>query len=65
MAAASGASPKSVPPTFVELVARRGQSIPECAIELEGRHRKMRLQLRGTSTADLAMLSRILWEMAS
>jgi hypothetical protein len=65
MAAVSGASPKPVPPVFVELLAPRRQSIPECAIELEGRRRKMRIQLRGTSTADLATLSRILWELAS
>jgi hypothetical protein len=63
MAAAS--SPEPVPPAFVELVAPRGQSIPECAIELEGRRGKIRIQLRGTGTADLATLSRMLWDLAS
>ena len=37
MAARSGTSSKPAPPRFVELVAPRGESLPECAIELEGR----------------------------
>src|SRR5258707_11452956 len=37
IAAASVATPKAVPPTFVELVAPERASLPECTIELEGR----------------------------
>src|ERR1700692_1379845 len=42
MAAASAATPKPAPPTFVELVASDGQALPECSIELEGRRCKLR-----------------------
>lgn len=51
--------------TFVELVAPRAISIPECTIELEGRHGTVRIQLKGASASDLAGLSRALWEAAS
>src|ERR1700734_760831 len=40
MATTSGVSPKPAPPTFVELVPPRAQPLPECTIELEGRHGK-------------------------
>jgi hypothetical protein len=36
IAAASGTSAKPALPRFVELVAPRGDSLPECVIELEG-----------------------------
>ena len=65
MAAASGASPKPAPPAFVELVAPRTQSLPECTIELEGRRGKLRIQLKNASASYLAALSRELWESAS
>ncbi len=52
-------------PTFVELVTPRAISIPECTIELEGRHGTVRIQLKGASASDLAALSRALWEAAS
>ena len=65
MAAASRASSKPAPPRFVELVAQRGGSLPECVIELEGRHSKLRIQLKGASPSFLAALSRELWESAS
>jgi len=65
MAAASEASPKPAPPVFVELVAPRAQSLPECTIELEGRRGKLRIQLRGASASYLATLSRELWEPVS
>jgi uncharacterized NAD(P)/FAD-binding protein YdhS len=64
MAAASAASPKAAPPVFVELVAPRSQSLPECTIELEGRRGKLRIQLRGAPASYLATLSRELWEPA-
>jgi hypothetical protein len=65
MAAASVATPKPVPPAFVELVAPSGASLPECSIELEGRRCKLRIELKGASASYLAMLSRQLWESAS
>jgi hypothetical protein len=52
-------------PTFVELLAPRAVSVPECTIELEGRRGTVRIQLKGASAADLAGLSRALWEAAS
>jgi hypothetical protein len=65
MAAAAGASPKPAPPTFVELVAPRAQPLPECTIELEGRHGKLRIRLKNASASYLGALSRELWESAS
>ena len=52
-------------PAFVELVAPQTQSVPECILELEGRHGKLRIQLKGASASDVATLSRALWEAAS
>jgi hypothetical protein len=52
-------------PAFVELLTPRAASIPECTIELEGRHGTVRIQLNGASASDLAALSRALWEAAS
>src|SRR5580698_6052074 len=34
-------------PAFVELLTPRAISIPECTIELEGRHGTVRIQLKG------------------
>ena len=65
MAAASRTSSKPAPPRFVELVAPRGESLPECVIELEGRRAKLRIQLKAASPSCLATLSRELWESAS
>jgi hypothetical protein len=65
MAAPSGTAPKPALPGFVELVASRGESLPECVIELEGRHAKLRIQLKDASASYLATLSRELWESAS
>jgi hypothetical protein len=64
VAAGPGAS-KSAPASFVELVAPRTVSLPECMIELEGRRGKIRIQWKGASASDLASLSRALWEVAS
>ena len=52
-------------PAFVELLAPRATSLPECMLELEGRRGKIRIQLKGASASDLAVLSRTLWEAAS
>lgn len=56
---------KPAPPRFVELVAPRAQTLPECTIELEGRRGKLRIQLKNIPASYLATLSRELWESAS
>ena len=58
-------TPAKPAPAFVELLTPRAISIPECTIELEGRHGTVRIQLKGASASDLAALSRALWEAAS
>jgi hypothetical protein len=65
IAAASGASRRTAPPAFVELVAPPTQSHPECTIELEGRRGKLRICVNGAPASYLAALSRELWESAS
>jgi hypothetical protein len=49
-------------PMFMELVESPTIGVSECLIELEGPHGKMRVQWKGTTTPDLAGLSRALWE---
>ncbi len=56
------ASRKRTPPAFVEVIAPSESVAPQCAIELEGKHGKLRIQWRGTAS-DLANFSRMLWEM--
>jgi hypothetical protein len=58
-------TPGKQAPAFVELLAPRAITIPECTIELDGRRGTVRIQLRGVSASDLAGLSRALWEVAS
>ena len=65
MAVSSGRSSRPALPRFVELVAPRGESLPECVIELEGRRAKLRIQLKDASASYLATLSRELWESVS
>ena len=62
MAEAIGPSRRRKPLAFVELVAPSEAVTPPCAIELEGKHGKLRIELRGTA-GDLASFSRMLWEM--
>ena len=52
-------------PAFVELLTPLAASLPECTLELEGRRGTIRIQLKGASASDLAVLSRALWEAAS
>ena len=49
------------PAAFVELLTP-GAGAAECLIELEGPRGKMRVQWKGSTTPDLAGLSRVLWE---
>lgn len=58
------------PPTaaFVELLApgqtRSRFHLPESTLELEGRNGKLRIHCQAATTAELATLSRALWDMA-
>jgi hypothetical protein len=65
MAAADSVPGKAVPPSFVELVAPRTVDQHECTIELEGRKGKLRIHWKGATAADVATLSRALWDVAS
>jgi hypothetical protein len=65
MVGAGPAPEKDTPPSFVELIAPEAAVVPECSVELEGRRGKLRIQLKGTTAADLAALSRMLWDLAS
>lgn len=65
MVASGAAAQRSAPPAFVELMVPGAASLPEYTIELEGRTGRLRIHCKGTTAADLAGLSRALWEMAS
>ena len=52
-------------PAFVELIAPRTTAAGGCVIEVEGRRGRLRIELQGTATAELAGVSRALWEMVS
>lgn len=54
----------AAPAAFVELLAPGASGSSECLIELEGPRGRMRIQWKGTTTPDLAGLSRVLWESA-
>lgn len=64
MAVSNSGPRKTPPPAFVELLPA-GAASPEYTIELEGRHGKLCIRCKGTTAADLAELSRALWEIAS
>lgn len=57
-------APKTPRTSFVEVVASPASGGLECLIELEGPRGKLRIQWKGTTTPDLASLSRSLWESA-
>ncbi len=63
--AAAGNRRLAAPPTtFLELMPPSATGPSECVIELEGPRGKMRIQWKGATGADLAGLSRVLWESA-
>jgi hypothetical protein len=68
MAASRWVAHKEPPAAFVELLApsqaRSGSYGPEYTLELEGRHGKLRIHCRAATAAELATLSRALWDMA-
>jgi hypothetical protein len=55
----------AAPPKFVELMAPRLGSAPECWGELEGPRGRMRIEFKGLATADLVALGRMLWDSES
>jgi|SRR3954454_9686290 hypothetical protein len=54
---------KGATPAFVELIAPQTSVQRECVLELEGRRGKLRIELKGMATAELADIGRSLWEM--
>jgi uncharacterized protein (DUF305 family) len=56
---------KTMPPAFVEMMIPHAAGASECTIELEGRKGKLRIHWKGATAADLAGLSRALWDAAS
>jgi hypothetical protein len=63
---ATGRGPeKTMPPAFVEMMVPHAVGASECTIELEGRNGKLRIHWTGAAVADLAGLSRALWDAAS
>lgn len=67
--AAPGRSFRKAPPAaFVELLApnqsHSGTHLPEYTPELEGRNGKLRIHCQATTAAELAVLSRSLWDLA-
>jgi hypothetical protein len=65
MVAAGAVAGKAMAPAFVEMMVPRAAGLSECTIELEGRNGKLRIHWKGATAADLAGLSRALWDVAS
>ena len=53
---------ESTTPSFMELIAPEAAPVAQCAIELEGRRGKIRIELKANA-ADLASFSRTLGEL--
>jgi hypothetical protein len=64
MMAGDSVSTKDIRPKFVELLAP-AVDLRDCTIELEGRKGKLRIHWKGATAADVATLSRALWDVAS
>jgi hypothetical protein len=62
MLAANGVAKGNPAPSFVELLAPQTGAIAQCAMELEGRRGRIRIELRANA-ADLAGLGRALGEL--
>ncbi|HXS95666.1 MAG TPA: hypothetical protein VN736_13770 [Candidatus Limnocylindrales bacterium] len=54
---------KRTEPAFVELVAPQTSAGPECMLEVESARGRLRIDLKGMTVAELAGISRALWEM--
>ena len=62
MMAAAGAEKKSASPSFMELIAPEAAAVAQCAIEMEGRRARIRIELKA-SAADVVSFSRSLAEL--
>ena len=62
MLAADGVEKRTTAPSFMELIAPEAAPVAQCAIELEGRRGKVRIELKANA-ADLASFSRTLGEL--
>jgi hypothetical protein len=62
MMAADGVEKKSTSPSFMELIAPEAVAVAQCAIEMEGRRARIRIELKA-SAADVVSFSRTLAEL--
>lgn len=60
-----GRTKQRVESGFVELIGSQISDNRECVLELESARGKLRIELRGAATAEVAGISRALWEMLS
>jgi len=65
MLATGAGADKMMPPAFLEMMIPQAVAASECTIELEGRNGKLRIHWKGATVADLAGLSRALWDAVS
>jgi hypothetical protein len=54
---------KRATPAFVELISPQTLPAGECVLELEAPRGKLRIEFKGMALAELAGISRALWEM--
>ena len=50
-------------PSFIELIAPPTSAARACVLELEGPRGKLRIEVKDMTTAEVAGISRTLWEM--
>ena len=62
MMAANGVEKKTASPSFMELIAPDAGAVAQCAIEMEGRRARIRIELKA-SAADVVSFSRSLAEL--
>jgi hypothetical protein len=62
MIAADGVEKKTPSPSFVELIAPEAGAVAQCAIEMEGRRARIRIELKA-SVAEVVSFSRSLAEL--
>ena len=60
--AADGVEKKTTAPSFMELIAPEAAAVAQCAIEMEGRRAKIRIEIKA-SAADVVSFSRTLAEL--
>ena len=62
MMVVDGVEKKTAAPSFMELIAPEAAAVAQCAIEMEGRRARIRIELKA-STADVVSFSRRLAEL--